>query len=305
VKPDHRNLELTYRKQWLALLENNGVRHPISLQVIAVPGIIVQMTKGEPAGSLQLDGSPANVLMVNLSPVQDLRQVRAQRSFVSNMLHGDMTLMPVGVRSQWSWNSRCDRLDLVITPDALGDEINLETVDRWRFRDNRLEDLSRELCRELSLRANADRVRIETLAIQAAWLLQRDYATDSPRAERPSSGGLTHEKARLIVEYVEANLGRHMSIRELANLVQLGPYHFVRMFKRSLALTPHRYVLERRIERAKELLQSSCAPLAEIGLSLGFNTQSHFTSTFHRLVGNTPGEFRQIVGSVDCFLHHV
>ena len=96
MKASHKNQEAEYRDQWLAILDNNGVRRPTALQVLAVPGVVTQMTKGEPAGSLQLDGSPGNVLMVNLSPIKDLRQVRGQRSFVSNMLSGDMTLMPAG-----------------------------------------------------------------------------------------------------------------------------------------------------------------------------------------------------------------
>src|SRR5262249_19894769 len=79
-----------------------------------------------------------NVLMVNLSPVQALQQVRNQRSFVSDMLHWDMTLMPRGTRSKWSWNSTCDRFDLIVLPDALDPEHRIDTVDRFLFRDREL-----------------------------------------------------------------------------------------------------------------------------------------------------------------------
>lgn len=119
MKQDHVDLESAYRDQWLALLDKNGVRRPVALQVIAVPGIVAQITKGEPSGSLDLDESPGNVLMVNLSPVQALQQVRNRRSFVSDMLHWDMTLMPRGTRSKWSSNSTCD------------DSISLSRRMRW------------------------------------------------------------------------------------------------------------------------------------------------------------------------------
>ena len=66
-------LESGYRNQWLAVLEKNGVRRPAFLQVMAVPGIVAQITKGEPSGSLELEESPGNTLMVNLSPVQALQ----------------------------------------------------------------------------------------------------------------------------------------------------------------------------------------------------------------------------------------
>ena len=64
------------------------------------------------------------------------------------------------------------------------------------------------------------------------------------------------------------------------------------MFKRTMGAAPHRYVLERRMDRAKEMLRSSGASLVDISLSLGFCSQSHFTNTFRRMVGATPGEFR-------------
>jgi hypothetical protein len=102
MKQVHADLESAYRDQWLALLDKNGVRRPLALQVIAVPGIVAQLTKGEPSGGLDLDEAPGNVLMVNLSPVQALQQVRNQRSFLNDMLHCDMTLMPTGTTSKWS-----------------------------------------------------------------------------------------------------------------------------------------------------------------------------------------------------------
>jgi AraC family transcriptional regulator len=292
---DVKATESAYRDQWLALLDKNGVGHPAVLQVIAVPGIVIQITKGEPPGSLELEQSPGNVLMVNLSPVQDLQQVRNQRSFVTNMLHWDMTLMPSGTPSKWSWNSTCDRLDLVVSSGVLGEEHRIDTVDRFVFRDRELGSICRKLCREMTLRASGDRLYIETLTIEIAALLLREYSTASAQARCLPKGGLTRNRARRVIEYVEANLGRAVTIRELAGMADLSPHHFVRMFKRTLGLTPYQYVLERRVERAKELLQNQAASLAEIGLSTGFCGQSHFTSAFRRVVGATPAEFQRLV----------
>src|SRR5262249_24608521 len=272
-----------------------GVGRPVVLQAIAVPGIAAQLTKGEPSGSLDLGESPGNVLMVNLSPVQALHQVRNQRSFVSDMLHWDMTLMPTGTRSKWSWNSTCDRLDLVVSPDALGEEHTIDTVDLFLFRDHELGEICRNLCREISLRDSADRLYVETLAIDMASMLLRTYSTASGRAKGLPRGGLTHNNARRIIEYVEANLGREVTVRELAHIADLSTHHFVRMFQKSLGLTPHQYLLERRVERAKELLHDQTANLADVGLSTGFCSQSHFTSAFHRAVGVTPAGFQRLV----------
>ena len=290
-------LESGYRNQWLAVLEKNGVRRPAFLQVMAVPGIVAQITKGEPSGSLELEESPGNVLMVNLSPVQALQQVRNQRSFASDLLNWDMTLMPTGTRSKWSWNSTCDRLDLVVSPDALGKEHRLDTVDRFLFRDAELGNICRKLCREMSLRSMADRLYVETLAIEIASSLLREYSTTCTAARRVPRGGLTHRDARRVTEYVEANLERALTLRELADVAELSTHHFLRMFKRTLGLTPYQYVLDRRVERAKELLQDQSASLVEIGLCTGFCNQSHFTNAFHRVVGTTPAEFQKLVAT--------
>lgn len=290
------NPESVYRDQWLALLEKNGVRRPIDLAVIAVPGIVAQLTRGEPSGSLELEETPGAVLMVNLSPVQALRQVRNQRSFVSNMLNWDMTLVPRGTRSKWSWNSTCDRFDVVISPDVLGEEHQMQTVDRFLFRDAKLKALCRQLCREIILRDRADRFQIEMLAIELAEVLFSDHSSAPAHARGIPVGGLTRNNAKRVLEYAEANLGRGLTLRELAEVAQLSTHHFVRMFKKTLGVTPHQYLLDRRVERAKDLFRSKRASLAEVALSSGFGSQSHFTSAFHRAVGATPAEFRRLVG---------
>ena len=107
-----------------------------------------------------------------------------------------------------------------------------------------------------------------------------------------SSSGLTRNQARRVLDYIESHLSRELTLGELARIAGLSLYHFARMFKRTVGMTPHRYVLERRVERAKGMLRTTHAGLAEIGLSAGFCNQSHFTSTFRRMVGATPAEFQ-------------
>ena len=87
------NSKLNHRDQWLSFLENQGVGRPKALHVIEVRGGLVQATIGEPPGRISLEGAPGNVLMFNISPVQGLKQSREGRSFVSDMLHGEITGM--------------------------------------------------------------------------------------------------------------------------------------------------------------------------------------------------------------------
>ena len=242
---------------------------------------------------MQLEAVPANVLMFNLSPVQALWQGREGRTFVSDMLRGEMTLMPAGVTSEWSWNSVCDRLDVVVLPEVFGDGGSLEVVDRFLFRDLQLAAICRQLYQEINLDTTADRLYLELLVMELASVLQLRYSRGSCQKTDVASGGLTRTQARRVLEYIECNLEREITLRQLAGILDLSPYHFARMFKYTMQAAPHRYVLDRRIERAKVMLRTNAASLLEISLSTGFCDQSHFSSTFRRMVRTTPMEFRR------------
>jgi AraC family transcriptional regulator len=282
----------SHREQWLALLDRYGVGHPKSLRFMEVSGGLVQATIGEPPGQISLEGAPANVLMFNLSPVQGLHQIREGRSFVTDVLHGEMTLMPRGVPSQWSWNSSCDRLDVIIPAEVFRDGRDLEVVDRFLFRDSEMEAICRRLYREVSLDSLADCLYVESLVTQLAVLLLRRHSSASEAARILPSGGLTRNQARHVLDFIESNLSRELSLSELAGITDLSTHHFARMFRRTIGAAPHQYVLERRMERAKGMLRTTGESMVDISLSTGFCSQSHFTSTFHRLVGATPTEFQ-------------
>src|SRR5262244_2766410 len=177
----------SHREQWLALLDKYGVGHAKALHTVAVPGGLVQMTVGEPPGRIHVDAAPGSVLMFNISPVQGLRQTREGRSFVSDMLHGEMTLMPRGVPSQWSWNSTCDRLDVIVSPDVFGDGNNLVVADRFLFRDREMEVICHHLHQVVSLGGMADRLYVESLVTQLAVLIRRRHSTASAALRIPPS----------------------------------------------------------------------------------------------------------------------
>ena len=94
------------------------------------------------------------------------------------------------------------------------------------------------------------------------------------------------------IEYIKENLDRNLSLIQLAELVQMSPNYFVRLFKQSTGVTPYQYVLNCRINKAKELLKDHKLTLAEISQQLGFYDQSRFTNTFRKRMGITPKKYR-------------
>jgi AraC family transcriptional regulator len=112
------------------------------------------------------------------------------------------------------------------------------------------------------------------------------------RLPLPAARGLSPERLRRVQGYIEAHLEDDLSLTILANIACLSPYHFSRSFKEAVGTGPRRYVIRRRVERAKTLLRRTNRPLALIAREAGFADQSHLTSIFHREIGVTPGRFR-------------
>lgn len=112
--------------------------------------------------------------------------------------------------------------------------------------------------------------------------------------------GLPPLRLRRVLEHIEAHLGEDVAQRRLAGIAQLSMDHFARLFRQSTGVPPHRYVLERRIARARYLVAERRLSLAEIAYALGFPSQSHFTTMFRRLVGMTPGSYRAMNSDIGC-----
>jgi AraC-like DNA-binding protein len=112
--------------------------------------------------------------------------------------------------------------------------------------------------------------------------------------DRPKSGcGLAAWSLNRVKRHVEENLGKRISLAQLAALSRLSPSHFSRAFKESAGITPHAYVLARRVARAQLAMIASDAPLSQIAINLGFADQAHFTRHFKRSVGAAPHAWRR------------
>jgi AraC family transcriptional regulator len=102
---------------------------------------------------------------------------------------------------------------------------------------------------------------------------------------------------RRLRDYIEVALDKELSLERLAGEASLSPHTLPRAFLRAFGETPHQYVLQRRLARAKELLIATDLPIVEIALATGFSSQSHLASAFRRLTGITPGEYRREAGN--------
>ena len=117
--------------------------------------------------------------------------------------------------------------------------------------------------------------------------LARHFAVQLPR------GGLSAGALRRVCEFVESHLEDDINLETLAAEARLSVYHFARAFKLSTGVSPHRYVLEQRVKRARQLLVQTDLPLSAIASAVGFFDQGHLSRQFRSLVGTTPSSFRR------------
>ena len=98
---------------------------------------------------------------------------------------------------------------------------------------------------------------------------------------------------RRVIDYINEHLQDELSLFELARIANLSPHHFATVFKASTGISPHRYVIERRIDRARDLLRQDEKTISEIAYAVGLSSQSHLTANFRRTTGVVPRKFRQ------------
>jgi AraC family transcriptional regulator len=123
------------------------------------------------------------------------------------------------------------------------------------------------------------------------YLLRIDHGTGDTSLV---SGGLTTLQLQRCQKYIEANIAENITIDALARTAGLSPFYFIRAFKRSTGVTPHRSVLEARVRNAQAMLMNSSKSVGEIARSVGFLSAGHFDAAFKKIVELTPTAYRRL-----------
>lgn len=129
---------------------------------------------------------------------------------------------------------------------------------------------------------------------RVASILRPLVAVDGPGAGEYALGGLAPWQLRLVYNCITTRLSERITTEELAAITRLSASHFTRAFKASIGCPPHSFILQRRVERAKELMVNSSEPLCQIALTCGLSDQSHLSRIFRTHEGCTPAAWRRI-----------
>jgi AraC family transcriptional regulator len=214
---------------------------------------------------------------------------------------GSISMVPAGSPARWRWRGSFDWLLIILEPGLVArvaaeafelDPSRLTLPPFDALDQPQLRAAMGALDAELSGAAPGGPLVVESLANVVAVQLIR-HALAPHRLARRRDGALPRARLRAVVDYVEEHLHASPSLAEMAAVARVSPYHFARQFKAATGLPPHQHVIMRRVERAKQLLQSDTdLSLAEVASQAGFADQSQFSYHFKRLLGVTPGQFR-------------
>lgn len=229
-----------------------------------------------------------------------LHQVVGDRRYTGIYSKGDISITPANIPGSFCAEGDDHYLHVQIPTEFLQSvaqeamELDyLELVTEFRVRDPQLEQTLMLLRAELHKGGGwVGRLYIESLANVLAVNLLRGYST-TRYSVAVYEGGLGDCKMLQISEYIQAHLDQEIKLADLANVAGISQFHFSRLFKQSMGISPHQYLLQQRVERTKQLLKSSKLAIAEIAFQCGFSSQSHLGKSFREATGMTPRDYRK------------
>jgi len=254
-----------------------------------------------PAGEGWCHYSEEHAISLSLAsrPVR-LLQTREGKTYVGLYGKGDISITPAKTPFFARWDSDDHYLQIRIAARFLqrvaSETINinsdrLELLPEFRTRDPQIEAIAMLLLAELKQKHIGGRLYTESLANVLAVHLLRQYSASAPRLAI-YEGGLTQRQLLQILEYINEHLSQDIKLTDLAELLGMSQFHFSHLFKQSLGIAPYQYLLQQRVERAKQLLKQTNQSIIDIAFLCGFNSHSHLSKQFRQLTGMTPTAYR-------------
>jgi AraC family transcriptional regulator len=178
--------------------------------------------------------------------------------------------------------------------EAAGDanrEIELQSIPK--LKDLRIRALMTAVNIERASGFPSGQLFLQSIEVALAAVLVQTYSL-SMKARRPIKGGLSDVGRRNVIDLVRSRISEDISLADMAAVTGLSITHFSHIFKKSMGESPHQFVLQQRVQCAKELLVSLNLRMIDIALACGFKTQQHFARIFRKVCGLSPTEYQRL-----------
>jgi AraC family transcriptional regulator len=252
------------------------------------------------AGVTQINAMPYAIVCMHLGPSVEVSCSRGGRLRHGREVAGDLDIIPSHTPSAWETKQGGTTLVMTVPDDLLRDIAgrlgmdtrNIEIADRFQLRDPVIEHIGWALKADLDSGSTGGRLLRENLGTALATrLLQRHNCRSLPM--RDVQGGMSGWKLKQVISYIEDNLESELSLAEIASVAGISVSHLKTLFRHSTGTPVHQYVLRRRVERAKQLLQDRSLSIAQVAFATGFAHQSHLARHMRKILGTTPAVVRK------------
>ncbi len=248
-------------------------------------------------------------LVINLG-----RQYKVDRWIDGKFHHdriqtGDFTVFPAEISYGVAWDRAIEVLMVGFDPALIQQTVlelndchkwklaancDLEIFPKTKLNDRLIYQIGLALKNELNTNSSIDRLYTESLTDTLLVHLLR-HCSSQPSARSSSAQGLSNPQLQEILDYIHEHLTNDLSLAELATIVGTGSHHFGNLFKRSTGLSPYQYIIQQRLDKAKELLKDWDLSIVDIAIQSGFANQSHLTTAFRKYLAITPKKYREMI----------
>ena len=258
-----------------------------------------QFTPGE------IETLPFKGPVVNLHLSAPHRLVQRQHDLAREGLvaTNDAAITPAGVPGYWRTDAASEDMSMLLEEGFVHrvarevdvDQDKVELVPLFSAPDPQIERIGLSLLSEMDTGGLGGDLYAESLATMLTLHLLRNHSSlgHGSRQKVGREGGFSRRALGQATDYINDNLARKLTLREIAGVAHMSPHHFARSFKAATGLTPHQYVIYRRVERAKTLLSDTDLTVAEVAAAVGFSNPSHLAHHVRRLLGVSPVALRR------------
>ncbi|MBW4474891.1 MAG: AraC family transcriptional regulator [Stenomitos rutilans HA7619-LM2] len=265
-------------------------------RTLQLPGLTVDRHVSKP-NELDFPGCNDHLLCLLLNDGNEQKMTRiGEQTSEKAQLKGEFWICSAKTAGLWAWNSIDTSLMFMIEPGLLKriaeevsevDSNRVELLSAIGVRDPRIEAIAHLFQAELDEGGSGGSLYTESLLQVLIIHLLRHYCTLQPKTQSLVER-LPGQRLQLVLDYIHSYLDQPVQLAELAAVAGLSQYHFCRLFKQTIGVAPYQYVLQQRMEKAKELLHQGKYTIAEVSLLVGCADQSRFTKHFKRHFGVTP-----------------
>ena len=258
-----------------------------------------QFTPGE-IETLPFKGPVVNL---HLSAPHRLVQRQDGRTRSGLVATNDAAVTPAGMPGYWRTDAASEDMSMLLEEGFLRrvatvtgvEPERVELVPLFSAPEPQIEHIGLSLLSEMESGGLGGELYAESLARVLALHLLRNHSSLGCKSKRSigRKGNFSRRTIERATDYINDNLARKLTLAEIAEAAHMSPHHFARSFKATTGLTPHRYVIHRRVEWAKSLISDTDLTVAEVAAAVGFSNPSHLAHHVRRLLGVSPGALRR------------